>query len=85
VSANETPELADSVGATLAEHLAQNGGGFVTSWHLVANLIDGNGEQSWLYATAPDQLQIQTLGLLEWSRGVAHHDQRRYLEGLHDD
>jgi hypothetical protein len=78
-------DLQARVQAAIDEHLAENGGGFVTSWHFVADFIDSDGEESWLFATADDQKAMATMGLLEWARGVAQYEQRRYLEDIGDE
>ena len=68
------------VSQALEEYLVENGGGMVTAFHIVADYIDADGQHSWIYATAADQRQLTTLGLIEWAKGVAQHDQRKYLE-----
>ena len=73
--------LSDKVNALIAEHLAQEGGGIVLAFHLTAEYIDSEGDESWLYANAPDQRISRTMGLLEWAKGVTLNDQRRYLDG----
>lgn len=77
-------DLQARVQAAIDEYLAANGGGFVTGWHFVADLIDSDGEQNWLYATADDQKAMTTMGLIEWARGVARYEQHRYLDDLGD-
>jgi hypothetical protein len=72
-------DVQERLQSALEEHLAASGGGFVRSWHLVADIIDDEGDQAWLYAVADGQQQITTLGLLEWARGIARYEQAAYL------
>jgi hypothetical protein len=71
--------LADRVHAAISEHLADNGGGMVTEYHVIANVIDSDGEQQWIYAVPSEQLLVTTIGLIEWARGVAQYEQRCHL------
>lgn len=77
--------LGERIHSLLADHLSSEGGGMVTSFHLVAEFIDSDGDESWLFATAPDQTQTRTVGLIEWARGVARYEQHRYLDDITDD
>lgn len=70
---------------TIDEHVAEEGGGFVTAWHLIAEYIDTEGEESWLYATADNQKAMTTIGLIEWARGVTRYEQHRYLDAIADE
>jgi hypothetical protein len=81
VSAHDS-DLAEAITAAIHDHIAGDTGGMITGFHLVAEYIDADGEQRWLYATAPDQQQSATLGLLHWSLGVAEYEQRRYLDEI---
>lgn len=68
------------VDAALATWLAAHGGGMVSSFHVVVDFVDSDGEQAWGYGTSPDQKLITTMGLLTWSTGVAEYEMRRHLE-----
>jgi hypothetical protein len=73
--------LEDRVQDAIAAHLAETGdGGMVTAFHLAVEFVDSAGDDAWLYVTAPRQRMSHTLGLIEWSRGVALYEQRRYLD-----
>lgn len=78
-------ELHDRIHAALSEDLAAEGGGMVTRFYLIAGVIDADGEQCWVYSTPPEQTQTDTLGLIEYARGIAKYEQRRYLEDLEGD
>lgn len=78
-------DLNAKIEAVISKHLAESGGGFLGSWFLVATFIDDEGEQAWLHQTAPDQRMQDTLGLVEWGRGICDYEQRRYLEELEGD
>lgn len=76
--------LQDKLADLLAEHLAEEGGGIVTAFHLTVEYVNAGGADDWLYVNASDQRQSRTLGLLCWSLGVVKHDQQRYLDQLDD-
>ncbi len=73
-------ELNERVRGFIEAWLGESGGGMVTGFHLIADFVDADGGQSWMYATAPDQKLITTMGLIEWARGVARYEQRMYHE-----
>ncbi|HET7327860.1 MAG TPA: hypothetical protein VFJ14_11320 [Nocardioidaceae bacterium] len=75
-------DLQARVQSAIEEYLAENGGGFVTSWHFIADFIDSDGEQSWLHHTAEDQTMSTTMGLIRWAQGVADYEQQRYLDTI---
>lgn len=77
--------LQDKLADLLAAHLAEQGGGIVTAFHLAVEYVNADGADDWLYVNAPDQRQSRTLGLLYWSVGVVAHDQQRYLDRLDED
>ena len=77
-------DLQHRIEQTIAEYLADNGGGMVTSWHFVADLMDSDGDTAWLWETAPDQRMITTMGLLAWAQGMVDYEQRAYLNELGD-
>lgn len=72
--------LNERVQQALAENLAEQGGGMVTGFYLVADVIDDEGGHGWLYATAPDQPLQQSIGLVEWARDCCRYEQWRHLE-----
>lgn len=77
--------IQSKVQAAIDQHLAENGGGFVTGWHFIADFIDEDGDQSWLFATADKQRAMTTMGLLAWANGITAFEQQCYLEELRDD
>jgi hypothetical protein len=74
--------LAPRIQHELDSYLGENGGGMVTSFYFVAEFIDPDGDQSWVYCTAPDQRMNATFGLLKWAMGCAEYEQRRYLDEM---
>jgi hypothetical protein len=79
-------ELCARIQDTIDDHLATHeGGGFVTGWYFVAEYIDTEGDEAWLYATAAEQRAIVTMGLLKWAKGVADFEQHRYLNTIADE
>lgn len=74
--------LNDLVADLLADHLSRAGGGMVTAFHLVAEYVDGDGDEGWLYSTLSGQQQTRTLGLIHWSKGVAEYEQARYMDEI---
>lgn len=78
-------DLNEKVADLLADDLAENGGGFVTGFYLIAEHVDGEGQDGWLYATPGNQTMSRTTGLIEWARGVARYEQRRHLEDIAED
>jgi hypothetical protein len=79
-------ELCAQIQNTIDNHLSTHeGGGFVTGWYFVVEYIDTEGDEAWLYATAPEQKAMTTIGLLEWARGVARYEQHRYLDAIADE
>jgi hypothetical protein len=83
--APSTEGLNAAIENAVAQFVAEHGGGMVTAWHYVASVADLDGGHSWLYATAPNQRGITTMGLLQWAEGVAKHEQRRHLSELEGD
>lgn len=75
-------DISQRIQQAIEEQLAEEGGGFVTSWFLVADSLDREGEPSWIYAAPRDQRQITTMGLLKWSMGIAEYEQNEYLRTL---
>ena len=79
-------DLAGKLNDVLTEHLAtKTGGGFVTGFHFVAEFIDEDGDEAWLYATLAGQTMSRTLGLIRWSDRLAEYEQRAYLEAADGD
>jgi hypothetical protein len=78
-------DLRTRIQASIDNHLATQGGGIVTGWHFIAEYIDTEGDEAWLYCTAPEQKAMTTIGLLEWARGVARYEQHRYLNTIADE
>lgn len=75
-------DLASAISAALYDHLAGDNGGMVTGFHVIAEFIDSDGESRMLYEWAPGQRLTTTMGLLEWARGVAAYEQRRFLDDV---
>lgn len=78
-------DLGDQIQGTLNDHLAEDGGGIVTAYHVIAEYIDDDGEHGWLYVTPEDQRQCTTMGLIDWAHGVATYEQQRYLDQIAED
>ena len=78
-------ELSDQIHSALNDHLADEGGGMVTAFHLIAEYVDDQGEHCWMYTTAEDQRQSVTMGLIAYAQGVAQHEQQAYLDRISDD
>ena len=72
-------ELQALIEQALSGYMQSKGGGMVNAWYLVADVVDADGGQSWLFSNAPDQLLMTTMGLIEWARGAAMYEQRCYL------
>lgn len=62
-----------------------DGGGMVTAFHLIAEYIDTDGDESWMSAVADGQGQSRTLGLISWAQRIADHEAERYLESIEED
>ena len=81
--------MADAAGEAVSEALAQvmaeAGGGFVTGFCLVAEVIDGDGDRGWVTAHADGQSPSATLGMLRWHTLTAEHDVALYLAGDDED
>lgn len=75
-------DLRERIQASIDNHLATHGGGMVTGWYFIAEYIDPDGDEAWLYATADNQRAITTMGLLKWAVGVAKYEQQRYLNSI---
>lgn len=80
MTADETHDLGEQVENLIGAHLAESGGGMATGFHLICEFVDGDGEHSWMYVTAPKQTQSRTLGLIHFARGVAEYELQRYLQ-----
>lgn len=76
--------LGPAVHQAIQEHLTAAGGGMVTSLYCIVEFIDADGEPAWMYATADDQRMGTTMGLIEWARGIAQYELRRYLDDMDD-
>ena len=76
---------AESVGEALAQVMAESGGGFVTGFCLVAEVIDSDGDRGWITATTEGQALSTTLGLLRWSTLAAEHDAVAAYMAVDDD
>lgn len=81
----ESEGLAEKISNLVSEDLAEVGGGFVTGFYLIAEYVDGDGHDGWLYAAPDNQTLSRTTGLIEWARGVARYEQQRHLEDATDE
>lgn len=79
---SDPADLTERIGQLLHKWLADHGGGMPTTWYLVVEYVDADGEQRWTYDVSPGQRMTTTLGLVEWARGVAHAEQRLALEQM---
>lgn len=81
MSDNQTGEaaLAALLEEALEKYLGQSGGGMVTSFAFIADIIDADGEERWLWATLPGQKTITTAGLVEWLHQVITYESQRHL------
>lgn len=77
--------LAEKISNLISEELAGTGGGFVTGFYLIAEYVDHESRDGWLYATPDNQTLSRTTGLVEWARGVARYEQQRHLEDVTDE
>lgn len=78
-------DLPEQVRDLITEALAEEGGGMVTGYYLIAGFIDADGDHGWLYATPEDQQMATTMGLLQWGQGCAQYEQHKYLEEIEGD
>lgn len=79
-------DLAEQVRDLLTEALsAEGGGGMVTGFYLAAEFIDSDGDRGWMYASPDGQGFSQTMGIIEFARGVVRFEQHAYLVELADD
>lgn len=62
-----------------------DGKGMVTSFYLLVEFIDDDGDEAWVYATSTGQKTSTTMGLLQWGMGVAEYEQKRYLREIYGD
>lgn len=76
---SDGPALEERITKTIHEFLDENGGGFPNSFYFIADIIDGEGQQAWLYSTAHDQLTMTTMGLLQWGINLANYEQIEQL------
>jgi hypothetical protein len=83
VTVADEPELSARIASAIADHLGYDG--MLTGFHLVAETIHSDGSTGWLFCTPEGQGMSQTMGLVEWARGVARYEQRRHLEVIERD
>lgn len=69
----DSDDIAARLSETLATWLAEQGGGFVSSFTMCAEYVDSDGDRSWLTAHHDGQTPSQTLGLLRWHTLNAEH------------
>lgn len=50
------------------------GGGMVTSYVVVARYIDSEGQTSWMQLNPEGQSNIDTAGLIDWSKRVIDYE-----------
>lgn len=83
---SDLPDLAaDLIRDTLTDLVAQRGGGFVTGFSLLAELVDADGERGWLFAQHPDQAPTTTIGQLRFATICAETDLNEYLTAEGDE
>lgn len=56
------------------------GSGMVTAFHLIADFVDEDGDECYVYSTPDGQTHARTLGLIQWAQRLADHDVKVYLE-----
>jgi hypothetical protein len=68
----------------LAEYVEANRpGGMVTHWVVVAEFIDGDGGEGWLFTGPRDQNLNTSLALIEFGRMDVKHAIKDYFKALH--
>ncbi|SHN20580.1 hypothetical protein [Cryptosporangium aurantiacum] len=70
-----------AISAAIADHLAPDGGGFVTAFHLAVEYVDADGNQCHVRVYPAEQRATVTMGLLQWEIGVARYEQQRHACG----
>jgi hypothetical protein len=78
-------DLAEQVRDLITQQLAADGGGMVTGFYLAAEFVDGDGDRGWMYASPEGQGLSQTMGIIEFAKGVVRFEQQAYLVELTED
>lgn len=78
-------DLGKRISDVVQDYLSETAGGIASSFHIVAEYVNADGQECWMYATPTDQKATTTLGLLRWSLGVADYEQFRYMASLEAD
>lgn len=74
--------LRESVEKALGAWVSEKTGGFVTSFYVIVEFVDRDGDDSWAYESAENQNTTKTMGLLEWAREVCKVEQRAHLDQI---
>ena len=61
-------QLRERLQAAIEEHLAEQGGGFVTGFVCAVDMLDEEGDQCLLFTTPDGQRTALSMGLVEYSR-----------------
>ena len=76
-------ELQDVILDALSDWLGDTG--MVTGFHVIADFIDADGDESYMSAVANGQSQSRTLGLLAWAQRIAEYEVKQYLDTYGED
>lgn len=64
---------------------ANRPGGMLTHWVVVAEFLDGDGGEGWLFTGPPDQNLSTSLALIEFGRMDVKYAIKDYFKALHEE
>lgn len=70
-----------AIDEAIGKVLEENGGGFVTGYAAVIDVIDSDGARAWATCYPEAQSPITTLGLLRWQEQAVAADVAAYFTG----
>ncbi len=75
-------ELSARIQAVIETYMAENGGGMLTNFILMASYIDADGARAWMMRVPQQQGLFDTLGLVEWTAVSIRNEANNYFNRL---